>query len=253
MNPIGIDPALDWLRIRHLLKIGLVAAFLVLLGDMLLGFGLINEGLSGIAQILSKYEAVPTARIVTSALLGMIGIPLEGLSYFAVYRMMVERSQRHAHWYRAGIFGILIFGGCGVHVPCCALVYYYHKMTELHAADVMAETLAFAEAFLIPATGIFLIFFVLLVVTQISAFLKGMTPLPRWCWIFSTASGVIFTVLLKLAGNHAVTNALSTGWISLGNIWMFGGLLWAIGKYAAKKERPFEAAACSEEEKNSIL
>lgn len=232
MNPIGIEPTLDCPRIRHLLKIGLIAAFLVLIGDMLLGYGLTNENLTGIEQILSKYEAVPTARITASALLGMIGIPLEGLSYFAVYRMMAERSPKHAHRYRAEIFGILIFGGCGVHVPCCALVYHYQKMMELHAPDAAAEAMDFAKIFLIPATAIFLVFFVLLVVTQASAFLKGMTPLPRWCWIFSTASGVVFAVLLKLAGNHVVTNALATGWISLGNLWMFGGLLWAAKKYA---------------------
>jgi len=30
---------------------------------------------------------------------------------------------------------------------------------------------------------------------------------------------------LKFAGNHAVVNALTAAWISIGNIWMFGGLL----------------------------
>lgn len=232
MNSIGIEPTLDWPRIRHLLKIGLIAAFMVLLGDMLLGYSLTDESLSGINWILSKYEAVPTARIVWSALLGLIGIPLESLSYFAVYRMMAERSARHAHVYRGGIIGSLAFGGCGVHVPCCALVYYYQKMLRLGATDAVGETVAFAKWFLLPATAIFLVFFILLIVVQISAFLKGMTPLPRWCWIFSTASGAVFCVLLKFAGNHPLTNALSTGWISLGNIWMFGGLLWATGKYA---------------------
>lgn len=234
MNTIGIEHNLDWFRIRHLLKIGLIAAFMVLIGDMLLGYALMNENLSGLEFMLSKYEAVSTARILWAALLGLVGIPLEGLSYFAIYRMMADKSEKHAHRYRAGIFGILIFGGCGVHVPCCALVYYYQKMLEFHVPNAMAEVLSFAKYFLIPATIIFLIFLIILIATQISAFAKGMTPLPGWCWIFSPLFGVVFNLLLKFAGNHPVTNALATAWISIGNIWMFGGLLLMTRKYVKK-------------------
>ena len=39
------------------------------------------------------------------------------------------------------------------------------------------------------------------------------------------ALGVGFIDRLKFAGNHAVVNALTAAWISIGNIWMFGGLL----------------------------
>ena len=79
--------------------------------------------------------------------------------------------------------------------------------------------------FLLPATGLFLIFFLLLAVTQISAFLKGHTPYPKWCAVFSPLFGVTAILIARLVGNHVITNALSTGWISIGNIWMFGGLL----------------------------
>lgn len=44
----GIEHNLDWCRIRHLLKIGLIAALMVLIGDMLLGYGLLNENLAGL-------------------------------------------------------------------------------------------------------------------------------------------------------------------------------------------------------------
>lgn len=231
MNTIGIENNLDWSRIRHLLKTGLIAAFMVLIGDMLLGYGLINESLTGLEQLLSKYAAVPTPRIVWSALLGLIGIPMEGLSYFAIYRMMADKSEKHAHMYRAGIFGILIFGGCGVHVPCCALVYYYQKMLALNVQDAMKEVLSFAYYFLFPATIIFLIFLIILIATQISAFAKGITPLPGWCWIFSPLFGIVFNILLKFVGNHVFANALATAWISIGNIWTFGGLLFMTNKY----------------------
>lgn len=37
--------------------------------------------------------------------------------------------------------------------------------------------------------------------------------------------GMLGIMLLKLVGNYAWVNALTAGWISIGNIWMFGGLL----------------------------
>lgn len=45
----------------------------------------------------------------------------------------------------------------------------------------------------------------------------------------------IFAALLvllgdMLLGDHAITNALATGWISVGNLWMMGGLLIVIKK-----------------------
>ena len=39
-NPIGIDSQLDWPRIRKLLSIGLFAAILTLIGDMMIGWGI---------------------------------------------------------------------------------------------------------------------------------------------------------------------------------------------------------------------
>ena len=32
---------------------------------------------------------------------------------------------------------------------------------------------------------------------------------------------------MKLIGDFGLTNALATGWISIGNLWMMGGLLLA--------------------------
>ena len=39
-NDIGIDNKPDWTRIRKLMIIGLLAGFMVLAGDMLLGWGM---------------------------------------------------------------------------------------------------------------------------------------------------------------------------------------------------------------------
>lgn len=110
-NDIGIDSKLDWKRIAKLFRIGLFAGIMVLIGDMLLGWGVPDESLSGMEKELSAYLTLSDTRIFWSAFLGLIGIPLEGLCYFGVYRLMAEKSPKHAHAYRSGIIGYLMFGG----------------------------------------------------------------------------------------------------------------------------------------------
>ncbi len=89
--------------------------------------------------------------------------------------------------------------------------------------------------FLLPATLIFAVFFFLTAIVQIRAFAAGHTPLPRRCCVFSLLFGLVWMVLLRLAGDHALTNALATGWISAGNLWMMGGLLAAARKMPSEE------------------
>lgn len=181
-NDIGIPRQLDWPRVRKLLTIGVFGALLHLTGDLILGWGVEDESLTGLFRTLSAYTATRDGGILASALLGLLGMTLEGLSLFGVYRLMAERSPRDAHRYRSGILGYLIFGACGFHVPTCALVF-------LGKQGLPEETLArFALYFLLPATALFWVFFLLLAVTQIAAFAKGRTPYPRWCWVWWGAS-----------------------------------------------------------------
>ena len=224
-NDIGIKSELDWQRIRKLMIIGLIAGFIVLAGDMLLGWGVSNESLSGMEGMLSAYLGLSDTRIFWSAMLGFIGIPLEGLCYFAIYRLIAPYSEKYAHMYRSGIFGYLIFGGCGVHVPCLACVFFYKYMTAASPETALDLSVKFGAYFLLPGMIMLFAFFIIQSIAQISAFAKGLTPYPKWCWVFSLPVGMAVTALLNLFGNHAFINAITAGWISVGNIWMFGGLL----------------------------
>lgn len=233
-NNIGIDSKLDMTRIRHLFKLGLIAAFMVLVGDMILGLGAAEESVNGIPSFLARFLTVSDARLFWSAILGMIGIPLECLCYFGVYRLIAAKSEKYAHRYRTGIIGCLIFGGCGVHVPCSAAAYFMKKMYAADPNTAFNETFKFGMYYLIPATVVFLIFFLYMTITQIRAFAKGLTPLPKRCWLFSILFGVLIVVIFR-SFNTPLTNAIAAGWISLGNIWMFGGLLAATSKVASSK------------------
>ena len=218
-NDIGIPRQLDWPRVRKLLTIGVFGALLHLTGDLILGWGVEDESLTGLFRTLSAYTATRDGGILASALLGLLGMTLEGLSLFGVYRLMAERSPRDAHRYRSGILGYLIFGACGFHVPTCALVF-------LGKQGLPEETLArFALYFLLPATALFWVFFLLLAVTQIAAFAKGRTPYPRWCWVFSPLVGGLAAQAQGFLGNLPLLNAIACAWLAIGCLWMFGGLL----------------------------
>ena len=220
----------DKARIRHLLKLGIFAACMVMLGDILLGWGVNDPSVTGIPLVLTRYLSVSDARIIASALLGLIGIPIECLCWFAVYRLIKPYSESDAHLFRGGIIGCLAFGGCGVHVPCCMAVYLLKRVYAADPSAVYREMLPWIGWFLVPATVLFLIFFLLTAVVQFRAFAKGHTPYPKWCAVFSLFAGVVWIIIMRLCGNHALTNALATGWISAANLWMMGGLLYMNGK-----------------------
>ena len=99
------------------------------------------------------------------------------------------------------------------------------KYTGFSPIQLFDELKHFALLFLLPSTVLFIIFFGIAIGVQISAFVKGKTPYPKWCWIFTLLFGAAVIVICKLIGDFPLTNALSTGWISLGNIWMMGGLI----------------------------
>ena len=63
----------DWPRIRHLLKLGILASLMVLTGDMLLGWGVSDPSVTELAAMFTRYLSVSDGRIFASALLGLIG------------------------------------------------------------------------------------------------------------------------------------------------------------------------------------
>lgn len=200
-------------------------------GDMILGWGREDETLGGLARMISAYAATSDGGIFAAALLGMFGMVLEGLSYFGIYRMIAPYSPKYAHSFRAGIFGYLIFGARGYHVPICALVF----LTKHGIAT--ETTLKYAAYFLLPAFIMFWVFFAVLEITQIKAFLSGYTPCRKRCAVFSLPVGMAAAMLFNVFGNYPFVNAVSCAWIVVGNIWMFGGLLVSIRKIPEKNNK----------------
>ena len=235
-NDIGIGTALDWKRIRKLMCIGILGAVLTLIGDMLLGWGVHDPSIEGLEGFLSAYRDLSDGRIFWSAFLGFIGIPLEALSYFAIYRLIAPYSERQAHLYRTGILGLLAFAGCGVHVPCLACVFFYKYMAIASPENALALSVRFGAYFLLPGMLVFFVFWIVQHIAHIGAFAKGLTPYSKRCWIFCPAVGMAIVMLLKFLPETAFRNAMTAAWISWGNLWMFVGLLILSKKAEHRKE-----------------
>lgn len=222
-NNIGISDQLDYPRIKKLLKIGFFGAFLNFIGDILLGYGEGSTSLSGVLTMLPSYNGASDKIIFLSAFIGMLGIVLNGLSFFGIYRLIASKSEKLAHSYRTGIFGYLMFGACGFHVPVCVAVYLYN-----HIEISIVEN--YILYFILPSFILFWIFFLVLVVTQVKAFITKNTPCSKWCWVFNPLFGIVIGLLLNVFGNVAWANALSTAWLGIGCMWTFGGLLMTLPK-----------------------
>ena len=117
-----------------------------------------------------------------------------------------------------------MFGACGFYVPVCALAF----IVKHGIAEKTAEL--YASYFILPVFILFLIFFAVLQITQIKAFVGGKTPCPKRCAVFIPVIGMAIAALPKLFGNYPFTNALFFSALAFGNIWMFAGLLISVKK-----------------------
>ncbi len=178
MNTIGIDHNLDRDRIKKLLIFGVIGSVLTGAGDFLLGFGEEVET-SGFAEsIMANAQNMSDGQLIAGGLLGMIGLLLEGLAFFAVYRLMADSSLKYAHIYRAGIIGYIWLApiGCHMNVGVLNIAYKYLLTMDSAVASKVARLLIYG--FSVPVWILLIFFWVPMIVVQWKALSKGLTPYP---------------------------------------------------------------------------
>ena len=227
MNTIGIDHNLDRARIRKLLAIGLFASVLTGIGDFLLGYAESTAGSSLATSVMASAPNLTDWQMITGSLLGFFGIFLEGLSCFAVYRLMADAAPKYAHLYRAGIFGYIWLApvGCHLNMGILNLAYKYLLQADEALAAKAADLLFFG--FSLPIYLLLVIFWLPMMIIQFKAFAKELTPYPRKAKWFCVPIGAVPALLLAviLGPNTALGAGIGTMFLSFGNAFMFGGLL----------------------------
>lgn len=216
---------IDGDKVRLLLKIGIVGAVIILIGDFLMGWGVKDMGLSGIEQQVSQYLTVSDGKMFWSSILGLIGVPIACVGHLGLYKTLKPYSRKYARLYLIGILGFLAFGGAGVHVSSVTSAFFYKYMTAVCPETALATSMKFAFYFPLPLYMALIPCCVIMVYAHIRAVAGGFSPYPRWCWVFSMPVGILLVSLVAIFGNYAIVNALMVGVFSFGNIWMLGGHL----------------------------
>ncbi len=227
MNTIGIDHNLNRPRIRKLLAIGLFASVLTGIGDFLLGYGESTAGSSIATSVMASAPNLTDWQMIAGSLLGFVGIFLEGLACFAVYRLMADAAPKYAHIYRTGIFGYIWLApvGCHLNMGILNLAYKYLLQADEALAAKAAALLYFG--FSQPVYLLLVIFWLPMMIIQFKAFSKGLTPYPKKAKWFCVLIGAVPALVLSviLGPNTALGAGIGTMFLSFGNAFMFGGLL----------------------------
>jgi len=227
MNTIDINDHLDRARIKKLLTIGLFASVITAIGDFLLGYAESLPASTLAAGVVASAPNCSDSQLFIGALLGMFGIFLEGLSFFAVYRLMADCAPKYAHIYRAGIFGYLWLApiGCHLNVGLMNFAYKYLYQASPQLAQHIATPMLLY--FGIPVYVLLIIFWPLMIVVQFLVFKKGYTPYPAYARWFNLLVGMIPALILAFLfrNDGALSAAFGTMFLSFGNAFTFGGLL----------------------------
>ena len=96
---------INWDKIRLLLKIGIVGAIIIFVGDLLMGWGIKDMSFSGLERQVSQYLTVSDNRMFWSSLLGLLGVPIACVGHFGVYKLLKPYSRKYAKLYLIGILG----------------------------------------------------------------------------------------------------------------------------------------------------
>ncbi len=227
MNTIGIDKNLDRARIRKLLAIGLFGAVITGAGDFLLGFAEETGGSGFAAAVMGSAVNLTDSQMIIGALLGFFGIFLEGLAYFAVYRLMADAAPKYAHIFRAGIFGYIWLApvGCHLNMGILNLAYKYLVRADADQAAQLGDRLLLS--FSVPIYVLLVIFWLPMIVVQFRAFSEGLTPYPKKARWFNLIVGALpaFVISAVIGPSTALGAAIGTMFLSFGNAFIFGGLL----------------------------
>lgn len=230
MNTIGINHNLDRARIKKLLAIGLFASVMTGIGDFLLDYADELPGGSFASSVMAGAPNLTDGQMIAGGLLGFVGIFLEGLACFAVYRLMADAAPKYAHLYRAGILGYIWLApvGCHMNVGVLNMAYKYLLLADETIANRAAQPLFYG--FSLPAYLLLVLFWLPMMVIQFKAFAKGLTPYPAKAKWFTVLLGSVpaFALCALEGPGTALGAAFGTMFLSLGNAFMFGGLLAAL-------------------------
>jgi len=126
--------------------LGLIASLITFSGDMLLGYIQVENP----EKLLMNFSlTLPLSRILWGGFLGVIGIPLQCIGYWQIYKLMKEGSKTLSKLYNVGIWGWLVMAACGVHLNCAVVMLIYKQLYSTDAILAHNVATTFSNALLL--------------------------------------------------------------------------------------------------------
>ena len=209
-------------------KIAILGAFLTLLGDFLLGANPCANTTTGVLMLDMFMDAVNNSeiRMVLGGMLGAIGIPLEGIGYYQIYKLLKSQKGIWPTIYKWAVIAYTGLAGCGVHLACAVLPMLYKWIASTDPILAVDVTQKYANYFMMPPMIIFGVLLFIALFYQAIIFGLEKTIYPRHAALYNMVVGVIVTYIVAMFFDGTIVgNAIGTGTISFGNLWMFIMLL----------------------------
>ena len=232
MNTTDMDHPLNRKKIQRLLTLGVIGSVLTGIGDFLLGYGeAAAAGGAGLAGVLmANAPKLSDAQLICGGLLGMIGLPLEGVGCFGICRLMAFAPRRSVRIYRASILGYLCLAPIGCHMNIGVLNIAYKRLLPLGAGAASDAANLLLGAFYVPVWILLILFWLPGMIVQFRSFARGCTPCPARAKWFCVPVGMWPALLFSMiAGpDTALGGGVGTMFLSFGNLFMFAGLLFTL-------------------------
>lgn len=226
------DMYVDREKAELFLKVSLFGAVLTLIGDLMIGAAAFPDGADMIEGYFAIELAMPPWRPIAGGLIGFIGICLEFPGLMTICPLIRKEMPRGGRFYELAMYVYLAVGGGAVHLPCGVFMWLYKTVSQT-AGEAVGHDIAmrYLLYFLMPAAGAFAVFFTGASLVQFIAFIRGLTPFPRWYCIFNLLIGKALFNSIRQLGNTSLINGIATSNMSLGAIIMFSALLLGWKKY----------------------
>ena len=216
-------------KAKRYLIYGMIGGLLTMIGDCLL-LGADSDGVKvGIDKYAVIAQKISYTRIGLAGFFGFIGIPVTVFGFYVLYMCLTDKESLAARLYRASLFGYAALGGA-IHIICCYLVTGAKKDLETGTENLVRTVLNEQGGYLIPSMAVFLVFYLISVVTMIILVAGKKTFLPGWMWILNPLTFKILINVVGRLGSGAVANGIACSNMSLGAIIIFAGWRLALEK-----------------------
>ena len=200
--------------------LGILGGILTMTGDCLL-LGADSHGVSfGVEKYAVIAQEISYTRIGLAGFFGFIGIPLTVFGFYVLYMHLADKDDLTAGLYRMSLYGYVALGGA-VHVICCYLMTGIKKDLETGTDNLLMTVLKEQGGYVIPSMIIFLVFYLMSVITMIILVSKKRTFLPSKMWILNPLSFKVLINVIGRLGSSAVMNGIACSNMSLGAILIF--------------------------------